>query len=183
MSGLSSRERKLVAILILMALVAFAWLAVLAPIFSGFAARAAERDMLAARYAGSERLIASMSRLRAQAEGQKGDVTRFHDSAPDLATASDQLQERLTNQIAQDGGELKSVQDVSDQPGWVRASADGRISLPQLLALLDHLQNKPPLLVVNALSLSADRALQSGHLDLMEFHLEVSGNPTLPKPR
>lgn len=183
MSGLTSRERKLVAILILMALFALVWLAVLSPILSGFAARATEQEMLVARFAGNERLIASMSRLRAQAEGQKRDAARFHDAAPDLATASEQLQERLTNQIAQDGGELKSVQDVSDQPGWVRASADGRISLPQLLALLDHLQNKPPLLVVNTLSLSADRALQSGHLDLMEFHLEVSGNPALSKSR
>ncbi len=183
MNRLSSRERKLVAILILLTLVALVWLAIVSPILSGFTARAAEQDRLVARFSGNERLIASMSRLRAQAEVQKLDAARFHDAAPDLATASEQLQERLTNQIAQDGGELKSVQDVSDRPGWVRASADGRISLPQLLNLLDHLQNNAPLLVVNALSLSADRALQSGHLDLMEFHLEVSGNPALPQPR
>ena len=53
----------------------------------------------------------------------------------------------------------------------------------QLLRLLNHLQNDAPVLIVNSLSLSADRALQSGHLDLMEFHIEASGNPALARPR
>ena len=183
MSSLSERERKLVAILILIGGIALVWLVVISPIVAGFHARALERDMLANSFSRNQRLIASIPRLRAQAEAQKQDAAQFHATAANLTAASELLKERLSTQIAAAGGEIKSVQDIADRPGWVRASADGRIALPQLLGLLNHLQNDAPLLVINSLSLSADRALQSGHLDLMEFHLEASGNPILAKPR
>ena len=183
MNSLSERERKLVAILILIGVIALIWLALLSPIISGFTARAAAREALANSFTRNTRLIASIPRLRAQAEAQKEDAAQFHDVAPNLAAASEQLKERLGAQIATAGAELKSVQDIADRPGWVRASADGSITLPHLLGLLNHLQNDAPVLVINSLSLSADRALQSGHLDLMEFHIEASGNPVLARPR
>ena len=82
MSGLSDRERRLIAVLILVALIAFGWLAVLSPIISGFETRAAERERLALVQASNQRLIDNIARLRRQAEAQKADSARFHIIAP-----------------------------------------------------------------------------------------------------
>ena len=82
MTNLSDRERRLVAILILIALIALGWLAVAAPILSGFETRAAERERLALVQASNQRLIDNVAQLRRQAEAQRADRARFHLIAP-----------------------------------------------------------------------------------------------------
>ena len=46
MNNLTARERKIVAIGILVALIALIWFALISPILSGFAERTAERERL-----------------------------------------------------------------------------------------------------------------------------------------
>ncbi len=76
MTSLSDRERRLVAILILIALIALGWLAIVSPILSGFEARAAERERLTLVQASNERLIDNVARLRRTAEAQRANRTQ-----------------------------------------------------------------------------------------------------------
>ena len=180
MMGLSLRERRLIAILVLIAMIAFVSLVIVSPIVSGFASRADERVRLTQTFAANERLIASLPRLRAQAERLKLADANYHIVAPNAGVALETLKERLAEQIAVSGAELKSMQDVPDRPGWVRAWAECRLTLPQLLGLLEKLQNDPPYLLITTLTISADRATQSGKLDALDVRIEAAGSYRLP---
>lgn len=179
MNSLSPREQRLIAILILLAIIATVWFALISPILAGFANRAEQRTALSQQFVSNDRLISGIARLRRQGEAQRIDYARFHTGGTTLAESSDLLSERLGNAVSAAGGDVRSVQDVSDRPGWARASIEARMTLAQSIALLDSLQNVPPLLVINALILSADRSLVSGKLDLMDIRIEVS-SPIAP---
>ncbi len=183
MMSLSLRERRLIAILILFAMMAFAWFIIIAPIASGFTARAEERVRLSQTFAANERLIASLPRLRAQAERLKLGDARFHIAAPNAGAAAEILKERMADQITAAGAELKSMQDVAGRPGWVSAWAECRLTLPQLLGLLEKLQNDPPYLVITTLTISADRATQSGKLDALDVRIEAAGTYNISNAR
>lgn len=183
MNNLTARERKLVAIGLLVGLFALAWYLVISPILDGFAERRMAREELAVRFASNERLIASLPRLRKTIEARAAESRNFRMEGETLAAVTEALKERLGAQVAANGGELRAMQDVSDQPGWARAWVEARMTLPQLIATLETLQNQPPYLAVNALTISADRALQSGRLDLMDVRIEASSPASTPKPR
>jgi hypothetical protein len=183
MNTLTARERKIVAIGILVGLIALIWFALISPIASSFAERSAERERLSARFAGNERLIASIPRLRNRIENRAADFKNFRTEGEDFAAVTEALKERLGGQIAASGGELRAMQEVSDEPGWVRAWVEARMTLPQLIGTLEKIQNQPPYLAVNSLTISADRALQSGKLDLMDIRIEASSPASAPKPR
>lgn len=183
MNSLSPRERKIVAIGILVGLIALVWFVLIVPVTAGFAARSAERALLTARFAGNERLIASIPRLRNAIESRKADFKNFRTEGESFAAVTEALKERLGAQVAASGGELRAMQEVSDRPGWARAWVEARMTLPQMIATLEKVQNQPPYLVVNSLTISADRALQSGKLDLMDIRIEASSPASAPKPR
>jgi hypothetical protein len=183
MNSLTARERKIVAIGILVGLIALVWFALIAPIMSGFAARTVERERLSARFASNERLIASIPRLRNAIENRAADFKNFRTEGESFAAVTEALKERLGAQIATGGGELRAMQEVSDQPGWARAWVEARMTLPQMIGTLEKIQNQPPYLAVNSLTISADRALQSGKLDLMDIRIEASSPASAPKPR
>lgn len=183
MNSLTARERKIVAIGILVGLFALIWFALIAPVTQGFAARTAERERLSARFASNERLIASIPRLRNAIENRNADFKNFRTEGESFAAVTEALKERLGAQIATSGGELRAMQEVSDKPGWARAWVEARMTLPQMIATLEKLQNQPPYLAVNSLTISADRALQSGKLDLMDIRIEASSPASAPKPR
>ena len=183
MNNLTARERKIVAIGILVALIALIWFALISPILSGFAERTAERERLSTAFGRNERLIASIPRLRTVIERRAIDRANFHTAGDTPAAATEALKERLGGQIAANGGELRAMQDVEDKSGWVRAWVEARMTLPQLIGTLEKIQNQPPYLAVNSLTISADRALQSGKLDLMDIRIEASSPASTPKPR
>ncbi len=183
MNSLTARERKLVAIGILVALIALVWFALISPIMAGFDARAVERERLSAAFARNERLIASIPRLRTVIERRAVDAKNFQTEGDTFAAATEALKERLGGQIAASGGELRAMQEVEDKPGWARAWVEARMTLPQLIGTLEKIQNQPPYLAVNSLTISADRALQSGKLDLMDIRIEVSSPASASKPR
>lgn len=183
MNSLTSRERKLVAIGILVALITLIWGIVISPIWAGFDARAAERDRLTAEFTRNERLIASIPRLRKMIEAREVDAANFHTKGRNVAAATEALKERLGEQVVSAGGELRAVQETGDRPDWVGAWVEARMTLPQLISALEKVQNQPPYLAVNSVTISADRALQSGKLDLMDIRIEASSPTALAKPR
>ncbi len=155
MTSLSDRERRLIAILILIAVIALGWLAIIAPILSGFEARAAERERLALVQASNQRLIDNVVRLRRFAEAQKADMTRFHVLAATPEAAAEQLKERVSALIDTAEGEVRAMQDVEAEAGRIALRIEARVGAGQLVRLLERLQNSEPLMVVSALSVSA----------------------------
>lgn len=174
MNQLSPRERRLVAIGLALAALALVWLALLGPLLSGFAERASQRERLTAQYLQNERMIARIGALRRAAETQAQGAADFVASARDAEAASEMLKTRLADSLTRAGGELRASEGIEAQPGWVRASVSGVVSYPQLVVWLDRLSNDPPYLVVELLSVSADRAINTNRLDLMDVQLEAS---------
>lgn len=170
----SPRERRLMALLILTGLVALAYLGVVAPIMAGFAARAERRDQLTLRYVHNLRTIGSIPRLRRQAEERRRAIGSFVIEARGVEAGREQLKERLRRAIERAGAEFREAGDGEGRPGWVRARASARMTLRQLTATLDQLQNGPPWLVVETLSVGANDALVNGQLSTMDVQIEVS---------
>lgn len=173
MTNLSDRERRLVAILILMALIALGWLVIVAPILSGFDARAAERERLALVQSSNQRLIDNVAGLRRQAEAQRADRARYHLIASSRDAAAEQLKERVSALIGDAGGEVRALQDVETAEGRIELRIEARVGEAALVRLLERLQNAEPLLVVRTLSVSAPNALGADPSALSSRNLDI----------
>ena len=174
MRPLADRERKLVALLILIALLAFGYLLVLGPILTGLSDRGSRREMLSLQYAANQRAVATIPRLLRQARKQRADLDGLVIEAPTISAGSALLQEQLQRTVESLGGELREVGDASGDDGLVRAKGVARLTLDQLARLLTALQNQTPHVTTESLTISADRALISGHLEPMDVSLEIS---------
>ncbi len=170
----SPRERKLVAIALLLGLIALVWLGVIQPLVDGFSARAEQRAELADRYAQNERLIGRIAQLRKVAEEQRRQRTAYALPAPDAGQAAELLKERLAAALDKAGGELRETAAIEARAGWARASASGVVSNGQLLDWLAGLTAQQPYLVLESVTIGADRALNSNRADLMDVKLEAS---------
>lgn len=174
MKPLSARERKLVAVLLLLGVIALAWLVAVQPLLGGFAARAERTQELADQYAQNERLIARIPQLRRAAEDQRKQRAAFALAAPDAGQAAEMLKERLETTLTAGGGELRGTEAVETRPGWARASVNAVVSNGQLIDWLGALSARQPYLVLESLTIGADRAINSNHADLMDVKLEAS---------
>ncbi|RIA46316.1 type II secretion system (T2SS) protein M subtype b [Hephaestia caeni] len=170
----SSRERRLLALLILMALVAFVWFAIVSPIVDGFSVRAERREQLNQRYLHNQRTIAAVPRLRRQAEEQRQHMDVFVLGAANAEAGREALKERLQRVVERVGGEVRAAVDAEGESGSVRAGISARMTLPQLIAALDQLQNTPPWLVLETLSVTANDALVTGQSSSMDVQVEAS---------
>jgi hypothetical protein len=159
MTSLSDRERRLVALLILVAVITLGWLAVVSPIIGGFEARAAERERLALVQASNQRLIDNVARLRRQAEAQRADMARFHVVAPTAEAAAEQLKDRVSTLMSEAGAEVRALQDIEAAEGRIELRIEARVGDAELARLVERLQNSEPLMVVRTLSVSAPAAL------------------------
>ncbi|WCM28035.1 type II secretion system protein GspM [Sphingomonas sp. QA11] len=162
------------ALLILTALVALVHLAIVSPIVGGFATRTERREALTLRYAHNLRTIGSIPRLRRRAEQQRDSIGAFVIEARNVEAGREVLKERLQHTIEHAGGEFREGGDGEGQPGWARARASARMTLPQLTATLDQLQNSSPWLVIETLSVAANDALVTGQSSTMDVQIEVS---------
>jgi general secretion pathway protein M len=185
MNRLSARERRLVAVAILLALVAAIWMAVAGPLAAGFSARAAERQRLLADYQHGQRLIASIPSLRAQAEAQKRTAAAFALTAPSQLQAQEALRERITGAMTAAGAAAPAVQDVqADLPaGWIGARAEAQLTRSQLNESLRVLENEEPYVVVDYISIDAEQAFRSGRAGALDVRLELSVPFRLADPR
>jgi type II secretory pathway component PulM len=174
MKPLTARERRLVAIAILLAFVAVAWLAILSPLIDGFAARAAERDALRATSLANQRIAAQLPRWRSAAARQRRDVDQFAIRAPDPERAAEQLRERVVRTFESHQSVIQSAQGAPAPAGWVGVRVDARVQLEPLLRIIAQLENERPLIVVTTTTISADDAFETGRLDAMDVRIEVA---------
>lgn len=175
MRTLSDRERRLVAVLILIAVLTLVWAVLVWPYLAGFSARAEQRELLLREYQTNQRLIGSVGRLTRQAEKQRTVLRDYALFARTPAEAAAALELRLQEGIEQAGGELRSTEQVTvDAAGTVRARASARMPYPALVQFLTALENRPPFAAVERLAVAADQAVISGRLEPVDVSLEIS---------
>ena len=171
---LSLRERRLVAVGLLVAAVAAVWMAVIGPILAGFAERAAARDSLQTQYAHAEQTIASLPRLRRLAKVSAGESRAFVMSAATPDAAGVMLEERLRAGVEAAGGEYRGGDHDGSAPDRIRARAVVRMPIDKLAVWLERLENQQPYLVVEQLGIGADAALASQKAESLDVKIETS---------
>jgi hypothetical protein len=173
---LTARERRLVAVGLLVLAVGLFWLVVIGPLVGGFIDRAQERRDLWAAHRRNERLITSLPALRATAEAQLRLGPRFAMAAPSEAAASEAFKDRLRRLATDEGFTVKAIEDVpADGPaGAVKVRADLTLTLNQLYETLRRLQSEDAYVVVDYLSVTADRSLATGRLAPLDIRLELT---------
>ena len=175
MRPLSTRERRLVAVGLLLAALVLVYLIVVSPLVGGFLGRAAERRTLIANYQRDQRIMASIPVWRRTAQAQRVSSKRFSLTAPSEQMAVEALKERLARLATEEGFQITAMQDLeADAPtGEARVRADLQLTLTQLNESLRRLETEGPY-VVEYLSVSADRALATGRSSRLVVRLEVS---------
>jgi len=176
MRPLTARERRLVALGLLVVTIGLVWLAVVGPLVGGFVHRAQERRDLAAVYQRNQRLIASLPALRASAEAQRRNAPRFGVAAPSDTLAVEALKERLQRLSTDEGFAVTAIEDLqADAPaGSVKLRADLTLTLNQFYETIRRLESEDVYVIVDYLSISADRSLAAGKLAPMDVRLELS---------
>lgn len=176
MRPLQPRERRLVAIGLLTAAVAAVWLGVVSPIVGGFVGRAQERQTLLAAWTRNQRVLAGIPVWRRQAEDQRRTAAAYAIVAPSPALAAEDLKSRVAKAAADQGGVVRSVEVLQgDAPtGSVRIRADLLLTMTQLYAGLRRLETEDNYVVIEYLSVAADRAAQTGRLAPMDVRIELS---------
>lgn len=171
---MSPRERRLVAVGLLVAVVALVQLAVIQPILDGFTARAAEREVLMLRQQQYARRIATIPRLARAAERQRGAEALYQIDAATIGAGTAALLERMGQAVTATGGELRAGEEGTAPAGWVRARVAARLTQGQLADALARLQNQPPYLLVDRLRVAADDAEVTGRAGPMEVSVEAT---------
>ena len=175
MRPLSQRESRLIAVLILVVLAAFALLAIIAPIVDGFRVRAARRDELASQFLANERRIATLGNLQTRAEAEEGQMRGLFIGAPDPDEAGETLREQIEAAAQDAGATIKATEAIpGTEEGWSRASLEVQVTHAQLAALLSKLNQTKPALVVETMSVSAEDAMINLKSDTLNVRLEAS---------
>ena len=185
MRPLNPRERRLLAVGLLLGAIAVVWLGIIGPLVGGFFDRAAERRQLLATYQRNQRIMASIPVWRASANEQRKGAPRFAINAPSEQLAVEILKERLLRLATDEGFTIIAIQDLqANAPvGKVRVRADLQLSLTQLYEGLRRLETEGSYVVVEYLSISADRAFQTGRLSPMAVRVEVTAAWRSSRPR
>jgi Tfp pilus assembly protein PilO len=176
MRALTARESRLVAVGLLVLALALGWLVVIRPLVGGFFDRAAEREQLLNTLRRNHRLEAALPALRAAADAQRASAARFSLAAPSEETAVESLKERLIHLAADEGFAVGGVEDLQANAaqGTVRIRADMTLTLSQLTDTMKRLESEGAYVVVDYISISADRAFAAGRLSPMDVRLELT---------
>jgi general secretion pathway protein M len=176
MRPLAPRERRIVALGLLVGVAAFVWLALISPMLDGFHARAQRREELLVQYQADRRLLGSVSALQKAGADQRRTTYLYQITAPSANVAAEALKQRVGDTLTAAGGAVGNMQQVQAgvPTGWVSARVDAQIGLAQLIAAIRELENEGPYVVVQYLSVEADRAASTGHAAPLEVRLQVS---------
>ena len=176
MRALTDTERRLSALAILVVLIAAVWLILVRPVLAGFDQRRQARDEMAALYARNERLIAALPAWRRMAEAQRTEAGRFAIAAPTQALAVEALKQRLVRTVTAAGGVVGAAEDSGRAAGkdGIAVRLDAQVTVSQLYETLRRLQAEEPYVVVEYLSVTADRAFETGRAGPVSVRLEVS---------
>lgn len=172
----SPRERRLIAVLVLTTVMAAAYYLVVAPIVGGFRSRAEQREALILQHSHNLRTITSIPRLRHQADLRSIAAATFvfEVANADADAGRERLKDRLQAAIERAGGEFRIGDDSEARPGWARARASARLTLPQLAAALTSLQNTQPWLIIESVTVTANDALVTGQSSHMDVDIDAS---------
>lgn len=174
MRPLSSRERRLVAVLLLVAVVAAVLGLLVGPIVDGFAARREQKLMLAQTFHANERRIDSLNSLQKEAESQQTLLqTRFL-AAANVDEAGEALRARVEAEAQAGGAQIKSSEAVAADDGWAHAAVEARMGHAQLSDIIARLNAARPALSVDAVTVIADDALTNYKSDLLDVRLEAA---------
>lgn len=176
MKPLTLRERRFVAVAILAAMFATLWGLVLDPVIGGYFRLRDDRERLEDQLARNERLAAGLEEWKVAADEQAESAASFAIRATTMALASEILKEQLVAMVTDAGGTAKAISTVDQgvPEHWIRVRADLHMSHQQLHDVLRHLAGEVPYVVVDFLSVVADRAAASGRLEPLEVSLAVS---------
>jgi len=176
MRPMTPRERRLLAIGVLIAGVALLWLAGIQPLVSGFIDRAAQRDELRNTYRRNQRLAAALPAWRVAAERQRRDSARFLIAAAAEPLAVEALRERIQKLASDEGFPITGIEDLQGDaaPGIVRIRADFTLTLTQLCETLRRLENEGAYVAVDYLSIAANDGTAGGRLGSLAVRLELS---------
>lgn len=183
MRPLEPRERKVVAVAILLAALVVVWYALVNPLLVGFIDRAEERSELLATYQKNQRVLAGIANWREEADEQTASQSQYAIVAPTKVLAAENLKQRLNRLANMVGGSVQTVSELpAESDGWVRVRADMQLTMSQLYKSLSRLENEAPYVVVGYVSVVADRAVQTGHLATMDVRIEVSAPVRINQP-
>ena len=173
MSGLTERERRLIALAILVGLIAAAWLLVVSPVLAGFSTRREARAAAAEELTRDARLIADFGAVRGRlaALHQAGGVYAI--TAPSAAVAAEAARARVAAAVGAAGGLLQAVREQPAARG-LRLQADMRIGLADLIGLLRRLEQDRPCAAIEGLSIAAPEATGSDGAAPLEVRLELT---------
>jgi hypothetical protein len=174
MNGLSLRERRLVALALLMAVVAAVWLGVVQPIAAGFAERAGERADAVDAYLRGLRTLRAYPRLKAQAQMQRATAGGWSYVAASPAAAADAARDRQGRLVAAGGGTMRAIRTETASGGTARLQADLQAPLPGLVQLLRALHDGAPPAVVETLSLAASDPAGGAHGAPLQARVDVA---------
>jgi general secretion pathway protein M len=178
MRPLAPRERRILAVGLLVAAVALFWLVLVWPLAGGFFDRAERARQLTETYQRNERIISALPVWRVAGEAQRRDAMRFVIVAPAEASAVEALKERF-QRIATDGGFAVTGVDgmqADAAPGTVRVRADFTPTLTQLNETLRRLENEGAYVAIDYLSISAGHSTAEGALGPLDVRLEFSAD-------
>ena len=183
MRPLQPRERQIVAVAILVAMVVVLWYVLIDPVVGGFIGRAEERSTLLTTYQRNERVLSGIDRWKDEQDQQTATASQYGIVAPTKVLAAENLKQRLTRLATTSGGSMGSISELPAQgEGWVRVRADMQLTMTQLYRSLGRLENEAPYVVVGYVSVVADRAVQTGHLATMDVRIEVSAPVRISQP-
>lgn len=174
MNERSPRERRLIAFAILVAVIAVVWLALIAPILAGFEARALEREESRIAYARNDRIIATMRVWRGVARRQRADAARYAIVAATPALAVDALREQVLAVARARGATVSSAQETPGGDGFIAMRVEMTVPMARFDAVFAALQNGAPPLVIERLTIGADRALLLARAEPVDVRIEVA---------
>ena len=174
MRVLAPRERRLIALGLLVLALAMVWLVAVRPVLDGFDEREASREQLGFQYARNERIIGGIRASRVTARAQRASAGDFVLDAPNPALAIDGLRERVARAARAQGVKLGAVQETQAPPGRIAVRADLTIPPGKLASFIAAVRNGRPLIVVEQLVVNADQAETSGYATPLTVRLDVS---------
>jgi len=174
MMGLSLRERRLLALAILVAVVASVWLAGVVPILNGFAARQEARDAAIDTLRQNVRAIAAYKETRLKLADLRRMAPSWAVLAASPPAATEQARARVSRAVADSGGVLEALRDQPGRSDLIQLQGDARIDLIGLQTLLRHLEDDHPAGVVSALIVAAPDATTAQHASSLQVRFDVS---------
>ena len=176
MRPMTPRERRLLAIGVLIAGVALLWLAGIQPLVGGFIDRAAQRNELRNTYMRNQRLAAALPAWRIAAESQRRDASRFLIPAAAQPLAAEALKERVQKLASDEGFPVTGIEDLQGDaaPGIVRVRADFTLTLTQLCETLRRLENEGAYVAIDYLSIAANDGTAGSRLGSLAVRVELS---------